>query len=231
MGSQSGQTAGFSNQNQLSFMKFYRALTTVAACLLAATTAKATLLTPGNTIGLSLGSGPVGASLLAATNVSFNGVDSGNNVLFSGTLTSSVYSGDTSNPFGGLTFTYQLTSNPSSVNAIDRMTLNRFSGFQTDISYSDSGVVPIRATRTGGSGDLIAFVFENASFQPILTPGSSSVLLVIQTDSTVWDIGNGSVIDGATANVPVFVPLAVPEPTTLALLALGAAALMARRKA
>jgi len=180
-------------------------------------------------LGLSAGSGPVGASLVASSNVPFNGLDFANNILFSGSLLSSVYSGDTSNPYGGLTFTYQLSSLPSSVNAIDRLTLNRFSGVQADVSYTGAGIVPSRASRTA-NGDLIAFVFEDGLFLPSLVPGGSSPILVIQTSSQVYDIGNASIIDGATASVPTYTPLAVPEPTTLALSALGILALAARRK-
>ncbi|MGC3957843.1 MAG: PEP-CTERM sorting domain-containing protein [Verrucomicrobiota bacterium] len=142
---------------------------------------------------------------------------------------SSVWAGDTSSPYTGLTFTYQLFSSSSSVNSIDRLTLNRFAGFQTDVGYNGSGIVPSRASRTA-TGELMAFVFENAFFQPTLTPGSSSPLLVIQTDSPVWAIGNASIIDGATANVPAFVPQAVPEPATLGLVVIGLATLATRKK-
>lgn len=192
-------------------------------------TTRAALLSPNSFVLPALEAGPVGASLVATTNISFNGVDSFNNILFSGTLVSSVWSGDTSSPFSGLTFTYQLFSAGTSANAIDRLTLNRFAGFQTDVGYNGSGIAYSRATRTL-SGDLIAFVFEDASFLPTLIPGNNSPVLVIQTDSPVWAIGNASVIDGATANVPAFVPQAVPEPTTLALVMTGLVALAARRK-
>ena len=199
------------------------------AIVLPLTSLKASLLGPNTSITPTLGSGPIGASLLATTNVAFSGVDSGNNILFSGSLVSSVWTGDTSNPFNGLTFTYQLTSSASSVNSIDRLTLNRFPGFLTDVGYFGIGIVPARASRTF-NGDLIAFVFEDGNFQPSLAPGSSSPLLVIQTDSLVWALGNASIIDGATANVPAFVAQAVPEPTTFGLMVIGFAALAARRK-
>ena len=209
---------------------FLKAATVLAAFALSITPLKASLLSPNSFItGLSLEVEPVGASLLATTSVPFNGVDSGNNILFSGSLVSSVWTGDTSNPFGGLTFTYELSSSASSISSIDRLTLNRFAGFLTDVGYNGAGVVPSRVNRTS-DGELIAFVFENASFQPSLVPGSSSPVLVIQTDSPVWAIGNASVIDGATANVPVSVPLAVPEPTALGLVLVGVVALAARKR-
>lgn len=202
----------------------------IAACSLATISASATLLSPGTSIGISLEtSEPAGATLVTSSTVSFNGVDFANNILFSGTLTSSVWSGDTSNPFGGLTFTYQLSSALSSINSIDRLTLNRFSGFSTDVGYNGTGIIPSRVSRTV-NGDLIAFVFEDANFLPTLAPGTSSPILVIQTSSSVWATGNASIIDGATVNVAAFVPLAVPEPATAGLLLLGAAVLAIRRK-
>jgi hypothetical protein len=212
----------------MKFAPIQKGLAIIASCLATVTIAQANSLTPGNFIGLSLEVEPVGATLLATTNVSFSGIDAGNNVLFSGTLTSSVWSGDTSNPYGGLTFTYQLTSALSSLHTIDRFTLNSFSGLLTDVGYNGAGIVPIRAVRPGS--DLIAFVFENALFQPTLGPGLSSATLVIQTDSLYWAIGSGSVIDGATASVSAFAPIAVPEPTSMALVGLGVAALLFRRK-
>ena len=212
----------------MKFAPIQKGLAIIASCIATVTIAQASSLTPGSFIGLSLEVEPTGATLLATTNVSFSGVDAGNNVLFSGTLTSSVWSGDTSNPYGGLTFTYLLTSSPTSIHTIDRFTLNSFAGLLTDVGYNGAGVVPIRAIRP--SSDLIAFVFENAMVQPTLTPGSSSATLVIQTSSLYWAIGNGSVIDGATANVSAFAPLAVPEPATAAVLGLGLTALLFRRK-
>lgn len=201
----------------------------MAALTLSVVPAKASLLSPNSFISPALEAGPVGASLLVTTNVPFNGVDSFNNILFSGSIVSSVWTGDTSSPFSGLTFTYQLFSSSSSANAIDRLTLNRFAGFLTDVGYNGLGIVPARASRTL-SGDLIAFVFEDASFQPTLAPGNNSPILVIQTDSPVWAIGNASIIDGATANVPAFVPQAVPEPAALGLILVGFAALAVRKR-
>lgn len=208
---------------------FIRTAALLTALALPLGAARAALLSPGSFVLPSLEAGPVGASLVATTNVSFNGVDSFNNVLFSGNLVSSVWSSDTASPYSGLTFTYQLFSSSTSANAIDRLTLNRFAGFQTDVGYNGAGISFSRATRTP-SGDLIAFVFEDGSFLPTLTPGNNSPMLVIQTDSPVWAIGNASIIDGATANVPAFVPQAVPEPTTMALAMTGLIALAVRRK-
>jgi hypothetical protein len=210
-------------------LSLLKAIPLLVAIALPLTSLKASLLGPNTFIIPALEAGPVGASLLATTNVAFNGVDSGNNILFSGSLVSSVWTGDTSNPFNGLTFTYQLFSSASSANYIDRLTLNRFAGSLTDVGYNGTGIVPARASRTL-NGDLIAFVFEDANFQPSLGPGSSSPMLVIQTDSPVWAIGNASIIDGATADIPAFVVQAIPEPTTLGLLVIGFAALAARRK-
>jgi hypothetical protein len=147
---------------------------------------------------------------------------------FSGTLTSKVWTNDSSNPFGGLTFTYELSNNLSSLDAIDRFTLSRYTGFQVDASYFGAGIVPTEVRRTG-SGNQISFDFSGPS-EGILVQGTSSPVLILQTDSAVWQVSNAGVINSSTVNVATFAPLAVPEPATAALFLLGAVALGMRRK-
>jgi hypothetical protein len=209
------------------FPKITSSLAALAASL---SLAQAATLAPGGVIGMSLEVEPVGASPLATTNVSFSGINFANQVLISGNLVSSVWANDASSGLGGYTFTYQLFSSSSSLNSIDRLTLNSFSGFQTDVGYNGAGIVPIRASRP--SNALIAFVFETIVGLPTLEPGMNSPILVIQTDASIWGVGNASIIDGATANIATFVPLGVviPEPTTAAFVVLGFAALSLRRK-
>lgn len=195
-------------------------------------TAFAASLLPGSTLLLSSEAEPVGASILNSVASPFVGVDILGNTNFTGTLTSTVWTGDTSNPFvGGLTFTYLLTNDGSSADPLVRMTLSRFDGFQTDVSYFGLGSVPTSAERSlSNSGRQVAFNFETP-FR--LQPGTSSALLIIQTDAFAWQNGNASVIDDATANALTFVPAAiVPEPTSMALLGIGGLILAAhcRRK-
>jgi len=158
---------------------------------------------------------------------------------FSGTLTTTVWAGDVSNPWGGLTFTYELVNNAVSPDAIDRFTLSSYLGFQVDASYQmvagnesnimPSGVIPSSVVRNV-AGNQISFNFADPLLQPTLLPGSSSVILVLQTDAQTYQNTLAGVINSSTANVPTFAPLAVPEPTTTAVVILGALGMARRRK-
>ena len=73
---------------------------------------------------------PVGGVVLATSALPFVSAN------YSGTLTSTVLSGDTSNPFvgsGGLTFTYVL-SNLAGTDSINRLSINGFASFLLDAS-------------------------------------------------------------------------------------------------
>jgi hypothetical protein len=184
---------------------------------------RAASLVPGSSIALSSEAEPVGASIVTTASIPFTAPT------FSGTLVSTVWANDTSNPFaGGLTFTYRLNNNGSSPDPLDRFTLSSYAGFQTDASYFGAGIVPASAVRNP-SGNQISFNFTGL-FEGTLTPGLSSPLLIIQTDSTGWQNSSAAVINSSSANVATFAPLAVPEPASAALLVLGVLAIVVRRK-
>jgi len=184
-------------------------------------------LAPGSSIGLPAEPGPTGGSTLGSISVPFVAPT------FSGTLISKVISGDTSNPFsGGLTFTYELSNNPFSPDPIDRFTLSSYLGFSVDASYPAgalvSSIVPTSVTRNP-NGNQISFNYTGP-FEGTLLPGSSSVLLVLQTSATSFQNSFAAIINSSSVNVATFAPLAVPEPGTAALLLLGALSLVVRRK-
>ena len=149
---------------------------------------------------------------------------------FSGTLTSAVIFGDTTNPYGGLTFTYVVSNDASSSNVNARLSVNGYDGFLTDASYQvpASGVVPTYVDRQL-PGDVVGFSFLG---MPVgfgaIEPGQSSSLLVIQTNATTCSNSFASVIDGAIATIPTYAP--APEPTALALLSLGSLVMIRRRR-
>ena len=63
----------------------------------------------------------------------------------------------------------------------------------------------------------------------MLAPGTNSRLLVIQTNATTFQATTATVIDSLAANPASFAPLAIPEPTTLALMGLIGLVGMRRR--
>lgn len=198
------------------------ALVILGVTTFGATGVQASLLSPGSSISLSSEAEPAGAALVTTLAVPFAAPT------FSGTLITTVWSGDTSNPFGGLTFTYQLSNNAVSPDPLDRFTLSSYAGFQTDVSYFGAGIVPTSAVRNP-SGNQISFNFTGP-FQGTLTPGASSPLLIIQTGSAGYQNSLAGVINSSSVNVATLAPLAVPEPTTAVLLTLGALSLVVRRK-
>lgn len=182
-----------------------------------ATQAHGAALVPGSVLIPSAAEAdPVGATLVFTTGaVPFSVPGS-----FTGTLTTSVYSGDTSNTLGGLTFTYLVTNDASSANSIGRLTVGEFASFATDGSYQvpTTAVAPASIDRNV-SGDVVGFNFVPTPVDPLtgfLTPGSSSSLLVVQTDAPAYLPSLANLIDGGVTSVASLGP-AVPEPSTVAL--------------
>ena len=161
---------------------------------------------------------PTGGAVVSGSGVVVPFATSG----FSGTLTSTVLSGDPSNAWGGLTFTYLLTNDSVSSNALTRMTVENFTGFLTDVSYQtgSGGIAPSLADRL--TDDVVGFSFLPTGVPTasgVLTPGSDSALLVVQTDATVYAATSAFVIDGDVVNVGSFAP--IPEPGSFCLAVLG----------
>ncbi|MEX2140641.1 MAG: PEP-CTERM sorting domain-containing protein [Pirellulales bacterium] len=161
---------------------------------------------------------------------------------FSGTLTSTVWTNDTSNPFGAdrLTFTYLLTNDAASLYNLSQLGIASFAGNLTDVSYAPfellggpPSVPLLRAVRP--TADLIEFRFPDFSIPEdtsgLLMPGRLSKLLVVQTDATAFS-GTEAVVTtfatGSAVTVHSFAPLtAIPEPSALILAAIGAVGLFA----
>ena len=175
-------------------------------------------LSPGNSIAA-----PGEADLTGTLSLLDTMTNSFSTTSFTGSLISSVYSGDTSNPYSSsdLTFTYELllTSGPDAASA---MSIGSFAGFLTDVSYETPaiGLAPATISRNPIGSQAIRFDFTGSGY---LTPGHNSALLVVQTDSSAWTYGNATVLDSTgSPNVSTFAP--VPEPSSFGLAGLGLAA-------
>jgi hypothetical protein len=211
-----GSTA--SNEEPLvKLFSYIRLAACVALAVLAcvAPSARGAVLVPGSVlIPGAAEPDPVGGTLVTSTTVPFTVPGS-----FSGSLTSSVYSGDTTNTLGGLTFTYLLSNDAASSNSIGRMTVGDFGGFATDGSYQTppAGVAPASIDRNV-SGDVVGYNFVPTPVDPatgFLAPGSSSALLVVQTDAPDYADSLANLIDGGVTSVASLGP--IPEPSTMAL--------------
>jgi MYXO-CTERM domain-containing protein len=173
---------------------------------------------------LPLGIGTSGGVVIASQTLPFS------TSLYSGTLTSQVISGDTNNPHGGLTFTFLLSNDARSSSSLNRLTLNGFTNaFSVDASWfgSSPNIAPFAVDRDGTG--VVGFSFNTIlpGFLRI-APGTSSTLLILQTNSTTYFNTLASVIDGRVTQVGSFAP--VPTPGVASLLGLGGALAVRRRR-
>ena len=149
---------------------------------------------------------------------------------FSGVLESNVVTNDTSNPWGGLTFTYRFINDSDSLGSVARLALPGFASFLTDVSYhvdnsgSADGVQPYYVDRDAAG--VVGFSFVSPEK---VDAGLQTALLVIQTNATDYGLTQASLINGSTATADAYTP--VPEPASLLLLGAGATLLLGRRHA
>lgn len=164
---------------------------------------------------------PVGGTVLDTVTTPFT------SSTIDGTVVSQVISGDSSNPYGGLTFTYSLSMNTFSSDSASEITIGSFGGTLDDVSYDLTGseVAPSNFTRSStGNGSTIRFLFANGGG---LMPGQTGALVVVQTSATAFGPAVGGVIDSQTVNISTLAP--VPEPAIASLfVALGAVAIWRR---
>lgn len=206
-------------------IEFLAATLLLVACYLAPRAAAIGVYTlaPGANIPAAASSYPTGSPLLLGqVNAPFA---SGT---LMGTLVSSVYSGDTANPYGGYTFTYLLELNSSSTDSSSEFTVGGYSGFQTDVSYNQTGneIAPSNFLRSG-NGAVIHTQWDTSTELP---PGDTGALVVIQTGAHAFANNSGSVIDSTATTVPILAPTVVPEPGTVSLVAIGLGALFTFRR-
>jgi hypothetical protein len=187
---------------------------------------RASPLAPGGFIGAPAEVNLVGASLLASISNHFSSAS------FSGSLVSSVSTGDTSNPYGatGLTFAYLIFLDALSPDALSSISIGSFTGFQTDVSYQTPtvGMAPFTISRNPTGSQSVNFNFTvMGGTNNYLLPGNNSAYLVVQTDATAWHFDTASVIDNVGTAVTTISPTSpVPEPTSVTFFLLGIGALV-----
>jgi len=177
-------------------------------------------LAPGANVTALSSSYPIGGLMVGSESTNFS------TGTLNGTFTSTVYSGDMSNPYGGLTFTYLLELNGSSSDASSEFSVGGYAGFLTDVSYNQTGgeVAPSNFLRSGNGNVIHSQWFTSVE----LPSGDTGALLVIQTDAHNFGNNSGSVIDSTSQILPILAP--VPEPGALSLLAIGFGALFIFRR-
>lgn len=126
---------------------------------------------------------------------------------FRGSVTTTVIAGDTSNPLGGLTFTYQVTNHADSANVIAQLALAGFAGLLVDASYQIPGEgTPPASISLSSTGNGIFFAFLAGIGPGALDPGSSSAVLVLQTNASNYCRTKVSAIDGSVGEAASYAP-------------------------
>jgi hypothetical protein len=206
-------------------MKKIALFAAVGALLILSTAAQANPLPPGGAVVPDHRS--VSGTILADTG--FTGYTLKNNAgqtVGTGSVQEEVIA-DALNPFGAgdLSFVYQVHVDTGDVG---RLSATSFAGFLTDAAQF-TGQPPLQAgsvaasvaTRSSLAADNGATVGFN--FIPAMTPGQTSLALIVSTNATRFQAGEFNLIDGGISTTPGFAPQ-VPEPASLVLfggLALG----------
>jgi len=210
----------------ISGVAFAIAGSVVAFGLFSGSSADAALIPLPSGTTLTFASTPAPAGLPTGPQVAFVSTPFSSGLL-QGTLTTTIY--DDTPTSSNLDFVYQLT-NTGTGDSFDQLTLSTFQNtVTTNVGYDNGGsnVDPTSADRGFGA---VRWYFPSPAS---VSPGQSSDMLIVQTNSTTWNPGNGAVIDGGTANAVIDVPGAgstVPEPASIALIALGSGMLLGRRR-
>lgn len=205
------------------------ALSLISASLFVAAAHAGTILPPGGAVLMPDEEYLTGAGVLDTRVESFAIVNALGETKATGTVISQVQV-DAS---GFLTFLGVVINDASSLDPIARLSLTDFGGFTTEVAQDFiNGYGPryITSADRSSAGGTIGFNFtESPLGRGTLAPGEASMVWWIRTNATQYKDGTVSVINGGVDTVLGFAP-AVPEPASIAALAVGAAALLRRRR-
>jgi hypothetical protein len=196
-------------------------LSCATAAFLGISSASANILVPG-TAGLpDIFVSSAGEVLLASLSQPGTFTTTAGTTSF--TINTAVYR-DPSNIFGAgdLAFVYQIINSANSATSLERLTGTSFTGFATDVGYTVNGSVlsgglfsngtifPAQVDRNG-PGSVVGFTFTvPGGPEGGVAPGTTSSVLVIETNATTFAAGNLSVIDGGSFTGSAFQPTGTP---------------------
>jgi len=124
---------------------------------------------------------------------------------------------------GCLDFFVWVTSNATSLDDVERITLASFGSYLADVGYSTgngsvAGGVPPATVDRSNTGSVIGFNFT----PPVgVAPGEQTEVLEIETNATLFTYGALQVIDSGVASVKAFAPASVPEASSISMTLLG----------
>jgi hypothetical protein len=197
----------------------------IALCFILQTTHASSLV-----YGATLTPVPLG-SFSGANSIYYSGPQTFTAADYSGTLYSTVWNNDSLNP-NGLTFTYLIQMDFSTVDPVSTFTISSFASFLTDVSYTTSSlgdIVPTSVQRSSAPGTLVRFHFDGAS----LGAGTTSALLVIRTDAQNYAATSAGFLDGVGSSANSVAPapiVSTPEPSPTILAGLGLLGLLIARR-